>query len=278
MTAADPGVFATADLARRFGGVDRLYGAEAAARLRAAHVAVIGLGGVGSWAAEALVRSAVGRITLIDLDHVSESNTNRQIHALGDTYGQAKVAAMATRIAAINPACDVRPIDEFVDAENVARLIQGFDGALDCIDQVRAKAALIGHARRNGMTVITCGAAGGRLDPTRIRKDDLALAVGDPLLAKLRQRLRRDHGFPRESAKRRAKFGVTAVYSDEPVRPPAPECVVHDGKFAGGLSCAGYGSSVAVTATMGFVAAAVVLTQLAAGALDSSQRPDGARA
>jgi tRNA A37 threonylcarbamoyladenosine dehydratase len=265
MKAADPEVFATADLARRFGGVDRLYGAQGAARLRAAHVGVIGLGGVGSWAAEALARSAVGRITLIDLDHIAESNTNRQVHALGDAYGEAKVAAMAARIAAINPACDVRPIDEFVDADNVARLIQGYDSVLDCIDQVRAKAALIAHARRNGMRVITCGAAGGRIDPTRIRQGDLALIAGDPLLAKVRQRLRRDHGFAREAGTRRTKFGVTAIYSDEPVRPPAPECVVDDAQFVGGLSCAGYGSSVAVTATMGFVAASVVLAQLTDG-------------
>lgn len=265
MSAADHGVLATADLARRFGGVDRLYGAEGAARLRAAHVAVVGLGGVGSWAAEALARSAVGRITLIDLDHIAESNTNRQVHALGDAYGQAKVAAMAARIAAINPACDVCPIDEFVDQDNVARLIQGYDGVLDCIDQVRAKAALIAHARRSGMTVITCGAAGGRIDPARIRQGDLALISGDPLLSKVRQRLRRDHGFPRETGTRRTKFDVAAIYSDEPVRPPAPECVVHDAQFVGGLSCAGYGSGVVVTATMGFIAASVVLTQLAEG-------------
>jgi tRNA A37 threonylcarbamoyladenosine dehydratase len=242
---------------------------------------VIGLGGVGSWAAEALARTAVGRITLIDLDHIAESNTNRQIHALGDTYGRAKVDAMAARIAAINPACDVRPIDEFIDGDNVARLIHGFEGVLDCIDQVRAKAALIAHARRSGMPVVTCGAAGGRLDPTRIRTGDLALTAGDPLLAKVRQRLRRDHGFPRESGTRRTKFRVAAIYSDEPVRPPAPECVVHDAKFAGGLSCAGYGSGVVVTATMGFVAASVVLAQLTAGgarAFDSCQRPDGAPA
>jgi len=281
MTAADSATFATADLARRFGGVDRVYGAAGAARLRASHVAVIGLGGVGSWAAEALARSAVGHITLIDLDHIAESNTNRQVHALGDTYGQSKVAAMAARIAAINPACDVRPVDEFVDEGNVAQLIRGFDHALDCIDQVRAKAALIAHARRSGMPVIICGAAGGRIDPTRIRTGDLARISGDPLLAKVRQRLRRNHGFPRSEGTRRSRFGITAIYSDEPVRPPAQECVMHDLPFAGGLSCAGYGSSVAVTATMGFVAAAVVLAQLAAGgrgALDSSQRLGGAAA
>jgi tRNA A37 threonylcarbamoyladenosine dehydratase len=258
-------VLAPADLERRFGGVARLYGAAGAVRLRAAHVAVVGIGGVGSWAAEALARSAVGRITLIDLDHIAESNTNRQIHALGDSYGQSKVAAMAARIAAINPACEVFPIDDFVSADNVGQLIEGFDQVLDCIDNVNAKAALIAHARAANMPVITCGAAGGRLDPTRIRQGDLATIAGDPLLAKVRQRLRRDHGFPRDEGTRRAAFGVTAIYSDEPVRRPGAECTAHNGELVAGLSCAGYGSSVAVTATMGFVAAAVALTQLAAG-------------
>jgi tRNA A37 threonylcarbamoyladenosine dehydratase len=258
-------VLAPADLERRFGGVARLYGAAGAARLREAHVAVIGIGGVGSWAAEALARSAVGRITLIDLDHIAESNTNRQIHALGDSYGQSKVAAMAARIAAINPACEVFPVDDFVTADNVVQLIKGFDQVLDCIDNVNAKAALIALARRSGMPVITCGAAGGRLDPTRIRHGDLATIAGDPLLAKVRQRLRRDHGFPRDDGKSRAAFGATAIYSDEPVRRPSADCEAHNGELVAGLSCAGYGSSVTVTATMGLVAAAVALTQLAAG-------------
>jgi tRNA A37 threonylcarbamoyladenosine dehydratase len=258
-------VLASADLERRFGGVARLYGAAGAVRLREAHVAVIGIGGVGSWAAEALARSAVGRITLIDLDHIAESNTNRQIHALGDSYGQSKVAAMAARIVAINPACEVFQVDDFVTADNVAQLIKGFDHVLDCIDNVNAKAALIAHSRRVGMPVITCGAAGGRLDPTRIRHGDLATIAGDPLLAKVRHRLRRDHGFPRDDGKARAAFGVTAIYSDEPVRRPSPECVALDSELVAGLSCSGYGSSVTVTATMGLVAAAVALTQLAVG-------------
>jgi len=263
--AAEIDVLAPADLERRFGGVARLYGEAGAVRLKAAHVAVVGIGGVGSWAAEALARSAVGRITLIDLDHIAESNTNRQIHALGDAYGQSKVSAMAARIAAINPACDVRPIDDFVTADNVGQLIRDFDQVLDCIDNVNAKSALIAHARRADIKVITCGAAGGRVDPTRIRQGDLATIAGDPLLAKVRQRLRRDHGFPRDEGSRRARFGVLAIYSDESVRRPAPECGAHNVGLVAGLSCSGYGSSVVVTATMGFVAAAVALTQLADG-------------
>lgn len=253
---------AAADRARRFGGVARLYGDAAVLRFASAHVAVIGIGGVGSWAAEALARSGIGTITLVDLDHIAESNTNRQIHALGDAYGMAKVEAMGARIRAINPAALVHLVDDFVTTDNAAALLaRGFDLVLDCIDQVQAKAALITHCRALHVPVVTCGAAGGRVDPTRIRTDDLARVQGDPLLAKLRYRLRREHGFPPESASGRVrKFGVTAVYSDEPVRKPLAACAVTDAPQ--GLSCAGYGSSVTVTAPMGFAAAAVALATL----------------
>lgn len=247
-----------ANLQRRFGGVARLYGGTAYQRFARAHAVVIGIGGVGSWAAEALARSGVGAITLVDLDHIAESNTNRQIHALGDEYGKAKVLATAQRIAAINPACRVTTIEEFVSPENVAVLIPAADVVVDCIDQVSAKAALIAHCRGRRVAVVTCGGAGGRTDPTRIRHDDLARVAGDPLLSKVRYRLRRAYGFPRESERRTPKFGVVAVFSDEPVRKPAEDC-----DPAARLACAGYGSSVAVTAPLGFAAVAVVLQALA---------------
>lgn len=256
-----------ADLVRRFSGVTRLYGEAAVERFRAGRVVVVGLGGVGSWAAEALARSAVGALTLVDLDHVAESNTNRQIHALGDVYGKAKVLAMADRIAAINPSCRVRAIDEFATPENAAGLVLGADVVLDCIDQVVAKAALIASARSAGVAVITCGAAGGRTDPTRLRCDDLARLAGDPLLAKVRHKLRREHGFPRDAGRRPTKFGVLGVYSDEPLRRPAPVCDA-EGRPATGaaLACAGYGSGVVVTAAMGFIAASRALDFMAAQA------------
>lgn len=255
------------DLARRFGGVTRLYGETAAARFRNARVVVVGLGGVGSWTVEALARSAVGCLALVDLDHVAESNTNRQIHALGDAYGQAKVDAMAERVRAINPACDVRSIDEFATRENAAELVAGMDVVVDCIDQVVAKAALVAAGRAAGIPVITCGAAGGRLDPTRIRCGDLALLAGDPLLAKVRHKLRRDYGYPRDTGSRRRRFGVTGVYSDEPLQQPAPVCDDAGRPFSGAaLACAGYGSSVVVTAAMGFVAAGQALQALARAA------------
>lgn len=253
------------DLARRFKGVARLHGAAALQRFAAAHVVVVGIGGVGSWAAEALARSAVGRLTLIDLDHIAESNTNRQIHALGETYGQAKVQAMAARIVAINPACQVCAVEDFVTPENVAQRVPAADAVIDCIDQVEAKAALLAWCVRQGVPAVSCGAGGGRVDPTRIRSADLARASGDPLLAKLRYRLRREHGFPRESGSGRVhKFGVTAVFSDEPVQPPRrDDAAGPDGAITQGLACSGYGSSVTVTAPLGFAAAALVLRLLA---------------
>ncbi len=247
------------DIPRRFGGVARLYGDSASSRFAAAHVCVVGIGGVGSWAAEALARSGVGRLTLIDLDQVAESNVNRQIQALEDTLGQAKVLAMKERIAAINPASVVTPIEEFATVDNVATLLPRCDCVIDAIDQVRPKAALIAHCRAVGVPIVTTGAAGGKRDPTRIRVEDLSRTTQDPLASKLRATLRRDYGFPREPKK---KFGVECVYSLEPVRRPATADFCESAPA--GLSCAGYGSSVCVTASFGFAAASIALERIAA--------------
>ncbi|HEX6734014.1 MAG TPA: tRNA cyclic N6-threonylcarbamoyladenosine(37) synthase TcdA [Azonexus sp.] len=241
------------DHERRFGGVARLYGQDGAARLRDAHAVVVGIGGVGSWSAEALARTGVGRITLIDLDMVAESNANRQIHALDEVWGKAKVDAMCERIAAINPGCTVNCIEDFVTPDNVAQVLAGdFSVVIDAIDQVRAKVAMIAHCRNRRLPVVVAGAAGGQLDPTRIAVSDLSETIQDPLLAKVRAQLRRDHGFPRGGK----KFGVSAVYSTEPLRYPAADasCAVPAGPA--GLNCAGFGSSVCVTAVFGMVAAA----------------------
>lgn len=242
-----------ADPIRRFGGIDRLHGQGALNQLAAAHVCVVGIGGVGSWAAEALARSGVGRLTLIDLDHVAESNINRQIQAVTETLGQAKVLAMQARIAAINPACVVKTIEEFVTEENVAILLPDCDAVIDAIDQVRPKAAMIAHCRRLKIPIVTTGGAGGRSDPARLKVDDLSRTTQDALASKLRARLRKDYGFPRDPKK---KFGVACVYSDEPIRrPEAASCDIDEPGLQG-LSCAGYGSSVCVTAAFGFAAAA----------------------
>lgn len=251
----------SADNERRFGGVARLYGEAGAARLKAANFCVVGIGGVGSWAVEALARSAVGAITLIDLDMVAESNTNRQLHALGDVYGKAKVDAMAERIAAINPECRIATVEDFVTPENTPDLLgRGFDFVIDAIDQVRAKVAMIAYCRRRGIPIVTAGAAGGQLDPTQVRLADLTQTVQDPLLAKVRSQLRREHGFPREAKK---KFGVAAVYSTEPLRyPEAPGACGREGA-SGGLNCAGFGSSVCVTSVFGMALAAHALRSVA---------------
>ncbi len=262
---ADPG-----PVERRFGGVARLYGESALARFTRARVGVIGLGGVGTWAAEAFARSGVGHLRLIDLDHVSESNTNRQIHALETEFGKAKVVAMAERIRLINPHASIQAIEDFITAGNAAEMLDGLDLVVDCIDQVMAKAALIAHARHSGIRAVTCGGAGGRRDPLRIRRADLALTHGDPLLAALRQRLRQEHGFSRARGKVAPPFGVTAIFSDEPLQWPLapPGSPDGDALAAAGspLACGGYGSAVTVTATMGFVAAACALELLQSGA------------
>lgn len=253
------------DAERRFGGLDRLYGAGGAARLREGHVVVAGIGGVGSWCAEALARCGVGRLTLIDLDHVAESNVNRQIHALGSTLGQSKVEAMAQRIADINPACVVQPVDDFVSPENVQEVIPAdADMVLDCTDQAPAKIALILQARQRSQALLVCGGAGGKTSPLALRSGDLSQAANDALLSKLRNTLRRQHGFPRaaDSAgkvrKRVPRMGVRVLWFDQPAILPAAWAA--SGTPAGavapqGLSCAGYGSVVMVTASMGLAAA-----------------------
>jgi tRNA A37 threonylcarbamoyladenosine dehydratase len=242
------------DNARRFGGVGRLYGEDKAARLRAAHACIVGIGGVGSWSAEALARTGVGRISLIDLDMVAESNTNRQIHALGDVYGKAKVDAMAERIQAINPACEVVCIEDFVTPENVGQLLgRGCSVLIDAIDQVRVKAAMIAFCRRHGVPIVVAGAAGGQTDPTQVRIADLTQTIQDPLLAKVRSILRREYGFARDGKK---KFGVPAVYSTEPLRYPESGASCDTERGPAGLNCAGFGSSVCVTSVFGMAAAA----------------------
>ncbi len=249
---------------RRFGGVIALYGKSAFDTFQRAHVAVIGLGGVGSWAAEALARSGIGKLTLIDLDNIAESNINRQIHALDETLGAAKVTVMARRIHGINRRCVVRAIEDFITPDNLTQTVTpDFNYVIDCIDNYRTKAALIQHCKRNKIKLITVGGAGGQTDPTRIKIADLARAVQDPLLAKTRKLLRRAYGFTTNPARR---FDQPCVYSEEP-----PFCaagaIAGDGPAAGHpapLSCAGgIGSAATVTAAFGLAAASHVLGKLA---------------
>ncbi|SCX48634.1 ThiF family adenylyltransferase [Variovorax sp. EL159] len=257
---------AAPDFARRFGGLERLYGVAGAAGIRNAHVLVVGIGGVGSWAVEALARSGVGRLTLVDLDHVSESNINRQIHALDSTVGQAKVEAMRERIAQINPECKVLAIDEFVEPDNWTTLLDAAQAAngpatavIDACDQVKAKLAMAAWARASRTAFVTVGAAGGKRQAHKVDIDDLSLVTHDPLLAQLRQRLRKSHGAPREGR----KIGVTCVFSRESVAPPDASCAIEGD---GSLNCHGYGSVVSVTATFGQCAAGWVLDKIAGNA------------
>ena len=253
LSAAAPGASPVAAHAgeideRRFGGLRRLYGDEPYARLRALRVAVVGLGGVGSWTVEALARSGVARLVLIDFDHVAESNINRQVQALGTTLGQAKGEALRARIADIHPGCEVLVVDAFASPENWPGLLPGpVDVVVDACDQASAKVAMAAWALVTGVPFVTTGAAGGKRAPEGVQVADLAEVTHDPLLASLRQRLRKHHG-----AARSGPIGLRCVYAREPVLRPQAVCEVPGAP----LACAGYGSSVMVTATFGMVAAA----------------------
>lgn len=251
------------NLSIRFAGTIRLFGEEGFFRLQRAHVCVIGVGGVGSWAVETLARSGIGHLTLIDGDFVVESNINRQLQAMNDTIGKSKVSALADRIAGINPQCKVRSVPCFLRPENMDELIGSgqFDFIIDAIDSVRDKAGLIACCRDRSIPVITVGSAGGQMDPTRIDICDLSRTQQEPLLAKVRKRLRAQYGFTRNPKNR---FGIDAVYSLEPVRYPARERDETEGKEEiAGLNPAGFGTTVAVTASFGMAAAAYVLKRIA---------------
>lgn len=243
------------NFARRFGSLSRLYGAAGAKRISLAHVLVVGIGGVGSWAAEALARSGVARLTLIDLDHVSESNINRQIHAMTSTVGQAKVLAMRDRIHEINPDCQVCCVEEFVDAANWDDLVpDGATAVIDACDQVNAKVTMGAWALKTKTLFISVGAAGGKRHGHLVEIGDLNQTTHDPLMAQVRYRLRKHHGAPREGK----LSGLACVFSREPVMAPDTDC---DLGIDSSLNCHGYGSVVSVTATFGQCAAGWVLDQ-----------------
>lgn len=266
------------DLERRFGGLRRLYGDAAYRRLRAGHVAVVGVGGVGSWAVEALARSGVAALTMIDLDHVAESNINRQVQATSRTLGQAKVLALAERIGDIHPGCRVHAVDAFVEGPGTtpdrqggnwpAVLPAGVDVVIDACDQRQAKLVMAAWALREKRALVIAGAAGGKRLGHRIEVADLAETTHDPLLAALRQRLRRDHGAPRQG-----RIGLRCIFSRESVALPVADTDGGDSRNCstdGSLNCHGYGSSVTVTAAFGLAAAGE--------AIEALLRPRGADA
>jgi tRNA threonylcarbamoyladenosine dehydratase len=248
---------------RRFGGTKRLYGQTAFEKFRHAHICVVGIGGVGSWAAEALARSAIGEITLIDLDNVAESNVNRQLHAYTGEFGRPKVEAMTERINKINPECRVNKIEDFVSTDNVPELMkQDFNYVIDCADSHRVKAVMVAHCRRNNIKIITVGSAGGQTDPTQIHVCDLINTNQDALLAKTRKLLRQQYGFTHTPKHR---FNVPAVYSSEQLSYPSEkgEITFHRPETAKDLSCTGgIGSVMTVTASFGLVAVSHVLKKI----------------
>lgn len=250
------------DLDRRFGGLGRLWG-PAVSRVRSAHVVVVGLGGVGSWAAEALARSGVGQLTLIDLDHVSESNINRQVQALSQTVGQAKVLAMKERIAQIHPTCEVLTVEDFVEPHNwLALLPANSHAVLDACDQIKAKTAMAAWSRTQKLPFVCVGAAGGKVQAQQVDVADLSQVTHDPLLAVMRNKLRKDHSAPTGGK----SMGVNCVFSREAVKQANTNGdATDDVQGDGSLNCSGYGSMVTVTATFGMVAAGWIIEKLAKG-------------
>ncbi len=250
---------------QRFAGTRRLYGDTALECLRHSHVCVIGIGGVGSWSVEALARSGVGQLTLIDMDDVCVTNINRQIHAMTATVGQSKIEVMAERVKGINPECIVHLIDDFISEDNIKNYITSdFDYVLDAIDSIKPKTALLAYCKRNKIKVITVGGAGGQSDPTQIKVADLTKTIQDPLAAKLRNNLRRFYNFSKTQGR---KFGIECVYSTEQLKyPQADGSVCHAKATADGskkMDCAsGFGAATMVTATFGFIAASRIITKL----------------
>lgn len=257
----------------RFGGISRLYGQSGAQVIKHAHFCVIGIGGVGSWVVEALARTGIGQITLIDLDDICTTNINRQIHALTDTIGESKVDVMAARIKQINPECQVNCIEDFVTQENLAQLMaKDYDYVIDAIDSVKIKSALIAHCKRNKLAIITIGGAGGQTDPSQIQLTDLSQTYQDPLLSKVRNQLRREYNFSRNTKR---KFSIDAVFSTEQLMYPDKEGEVchakqsQDGAMR--LDCSGgFGAATHVTASFAFFAVGKAINKLLAKAKKSA--------
>ncbi len=252
------------DYNHRFGGIARLYGDTAFQHFKDFHICVIGIGGVGSWAVEALARSGIGQLTLIDHDDIAESNINRQIHSLSNTLDSSKVETMAERVKQINPDCQVNIIDDFITQANCQKYLQnGYDYVIDAIDSIRFKCEIIYYCKRNKIPVITTGGAGGLTDPTQINVADLAKTWNDPLAAKVRSQLRYQYGYTKNPKR---NFGIKCVFSTEQQRYPKAGGLVDyakPGVKGVNLDCSmGFGSATQVTATFGFVAAARVIDGL----------------
>lgn len=262
------------DYSLRFGGISRLYGKHGATTLQRSHFCIIGIGGVGSWAAEAVARNGIGQITLIDLDDICVTNINRQIHALSRTVGESKVEVMSERIKQINPECKVNSIEDFITTENLDELMAvDYDYVIDAIDSVDIKTRLIAHCRRIKRSIITIGGAGGQIDPSKITISDLSKTYQDPLLAKVKNQLRREFNFPRANLTKasKRKFSVDAVFSTEQLRYPndmGDVCLAKpdtngESNNTMRLDCSsGFGATTHVTATFAFFAVGKAIDKL----------------
>jgi tRNA A37 threonylcarbamoyladenosine dehydratase len=264
---ANPNAAPDADYVARFGGIGRLFGTAALPRLRAAHVCVIGIGGVGSWVVEALARTAIGALTIVDADDVCVTNVNRQLPALTDTVGRPKVSVMAERVRLISPSCRIEAVPEFYTKANAAELLAvPFDFVVDCVDRMSIKAHLIHECRERGLRILTCGSAGGRRDPSQIRASDLGRTGNDELLRQVRRQLRREHGWPAGTGTIGSPMGVPCVFtSEKPVYPRADgSCSVEpENGESLRMDCAsGFGAATFITGVFGFVAASEVVRLL----------------
>lgn len=259
----------------RFAGIARLYGLEGLNKIQTAHIAVIGIGGVGTWAAEALVRTGIGEITLVDLDDICISNTNRQLHTLQSTIGKQKIDVMAERIKDINPACIVHTVHDFITRDTIPEIIHNdLDGVIDCIDSVQSKAALIAWCKRRKIQIVTTGGAGGQIDPTQIQITDLNKTYNDPLAAKVRAILRKDYGFSKTAGRH---YSIPCVFSTEQLRYPQPDGSVCQSKgFIGEgtrLDCSGgFGAITMVTASFGMAAVSKMVEKIVQGCRRPSER------
>lgn len=255
----------------RFASLGRLFGLPALERLRHAHVAVVGVGGVGSWTVEALARSGLGALTLIDMDDVCLTNVNRQLPALSETVGRPKISVLAARVASINPACAVRKVCEFLTESNAARLLgERFDFVVDATDRMSVKAAILAEARRRGSPALTVGGAGGRTDAARVRCVDLGEAGGDELIRQVRRKLRDDHGWAKGP---NHFYDVPTIVSSEPPAYPWSDgriCAEREPDSDLKMDCAtGFGAACFVTGAFGFLAAGEVVRRIAAHAPNS---------
>jgi len=244
----------TVDIDRRFGGIVRLYGKKKFQLIQECHICVVGIGGVGSWVAESLARHGVGKITLIDMDHIVESNINRQIHALNSTNGESKIQAMKNRIIDINPLCQVDCIDDFLEKSNIKSYISNkFNFIIDAIDQSSVKISLAEFCQSNNLSLVMVGGAGGRTDPSRIKISNLSKTFGDPLIGNIRKH------FNKKNKLSKNNHEIPTIFSDEPIK-KSEACETN--QAGGGLNCDGYGSSLNITATMAFYVVAHIFSKI----------------